>query len=99
MELSGLRTYFSVGAFSEDGTTRARLAHRAAQRARQCGLVMKTCRISLIGDHPNDIEAAKANGFQSVAVGTGLASLEELRAANPDIIVRDLTELNPDRLL
>ncbi len=99
VELAGLRSYFSVGAFAEDGRTRARVAQVAARRAIKEGLVMKNCRISLIGDHANDVAAAKRNGFQAVAVGTGLMPIEELAGSGPDILVRDLTELDIDRLL
>jgi phosphoglycolate phosphatase len=62
-------------------------------------LVARNCRVSLIGDHPNDIEAAKRNGFQAVAVATGLTSAEELQRWEPDILVRDLTELDPGELI
>ena len=94
MELAGLRTYFSFGAFAEDGRTRTRLAQVAAQRARKQGLIGRDCRISLIGDHANDVEAAKRNGFQAIAVATGVTPVEELRAAQPDILVPDLTHLD-----
>jgi len=63
------------------------------------GLIGKNCRISLIGDHINDIEAARNNAFRAVAVATGVTSLEELRASKPDILVRDLTELDPGELI
>ncbi len=99
MELAGLRDYFSVGAFAEDGRTRARVARVAAQRARREGLITKDARITLIGDHGNDVQAAKANGYQSVAVATGVTPLEELRGAHPDYLVRDLSELNVENVL
>jgi phosphoglycolate phosphatase len=97
--LAGLGERFSIGAFAEDGTTRTRLARVAARRAINLGLVTRNCRISLIGDHPNDVEAAKKNGFQAVAVATGLTSAEELLASEPDILVRDLTAFDPERLI
>jgi phosphoglycolate phosphatase-like HAD superfamily hydrolase len=99
VENAGLLEYFSVGAFAEDGRTRARLARVAASRAKKNALISKHARISLIGDHTNDIRAAKANGFQSVAVGTGLISLAELKAAEPDILVANLSELDIEKLL
>jgi phosphoglycolate phosphatase-like HAD superfamily hydrolase len=98
VELAGLRAYFSIGAFAEDGTTRTRLAQVAARRAVKQGLIGKNCRISLIGDHVNDVEAAKRNGFRAVAVATGVTSLEELRASQPDILVSNLTELDSGKL-
>jgi phosphoglycolate phosphatase len=99
VELAGLAAYFSVGAFAEDGTTRTRLAQIAARRAIKQGLTRRKCRTSLIGDHANDVEAAKRNGFQAVVVATGVTSFEELRAAEPDILVPDLTHLDPRNLI
>jgi phosphoglycolate phosphatase-like HAD superfamily hydrolase len=99
MERAGLRGYFRVGAFAEQGRTRAELAGRAAAEARRRGLIADGARVALIGDHPNDIAAARANGFLSVAVGTGVVALEELRAREPDILVEDLRGLDLEKLL
>lgn len=98
MELAGLAEYFSVGAFAEDAETRTKLARVAAQRAIERNLVAPICRTSLIGDHPNDLAAAKANGFQSIAVATGLIPLQELEASQPDILVHTLEELDIEKL-
>ncbi len=99
VEQAGLAEYFSIGAFAENGRTRMRLAQIAVWRARRQRLITKDARISLIGDHPNDVQAAKANGFQAIAVATGVSSLAELRASKPDILVANLTELDLERLL
>jgi phosphoglycolate phosphatase-like HAD superfamily hydrolase len=99
MERAGLRGYFSFGAFSEQGRTRAELAGRAAAEARRRGLVAHDAPVALIGDHPNDIAAARANGFLSVAVATGVVPLEELRPHAPDILVEDLRGLELEKLL
>lgn len=99
MELAGLRAYFSFGAFAEDDGTRADLARMAAKHAFDAGFAIPQSRISLIGDHPNDIGAAKTNGFQAIGVATGLSTLEELRAACPDAAVRDLREIDVRMLL
>lgn len=98
IELAGLRQYFSVGAFAQDGTTRTRVARIAWQRARKAGLITQATRVSLIGDHMNDIEAAKANGFQSVAVASGLTPADELARSQPDILVHSLLDLDLDQL-
>ena len=98
MELAGLREYFSIGAFAEDGTTRARLARIAANRAIKAGLTIRTPRISLVGDHPNDIKAARANEFYAVAVGTGVVEWRDLEASAPDVLVRSLRELQIESL-
>lgn len=99
IELAGLREFFSIGAFSEDGETRAELVRRAVERARSTQLVADNCRVSHVGDHRNDIEAAKANGFQSVAVASGVMSCDDLRLFEPDILVEHLAQLDIDRLL
>ncbi len=96
LEFAGLRDYFTIGAFAEDGRTRSRLALIAARRARRMNGA--NGKITLIGDHANDVLAAKSNGFQSVAVGTGVLPLSDLQAYAPDILVRDLTQLDIGRL-
>ncbi len=99
VELAGIRSSFSFGAFAAEGRTRARLAQVAALRAKRMGLVARNGRVSLIGDHANDVAAAKANGFQAVAVATGITSFEELAATKPDILVHHLEELDLGQLL
>ena len=46
-----------------------------------------------IGDMEHDIETAKHGGVHSCAVLTGYNTLEQLRAAEPDLIVEHLSEL------
>ena len=46
-----------------------------------------------IGDMEHDIETARHGGVHSCAVLTGYNTLEQLRAAKPDIIVEHLSEL------
>lgn len=99
MELAGLRSHFTFGAFAEHGETRAALAAMAVREARRAAIISDASRISLIGDHPNDIRAARANGIQAIATATGLSTREELLAERPDILVNDLTELAPEQLL
>ncbi|HEX4809010.1 MAG TPA: haloacid dehalogenase-like hydrolase [Bryobacteraceae bacterium] len=98
MELAGLADYFTVGAFSGQGRTRGELAAVAALEARALGLAAHDARVTLIGDHPNDVEAGRRNGFQTVAVATGLSSWDELEAARPDLLVRTLADLDLELL-
>ena len=94
VELAGIRSFFSVGAFAEDGLSRARLAQVAAHRARRMKLADRTTKVSLIGDHTNDVAAAKANGFQSIAVASGVLTAQELALAGPDVLVEHLEALD-----
>jgi len=98
MELAGLKDFFHCGAFSEDGPTRAQIAQLATKRAREQRHAAANCRVILIGDHRNDVEAAKANGIRSVAVASGPMPAAELRSVGPDIFVESLAELNIDLL-
>jgi phosphoglycolate phosphatase-like HAD superfamily hydrolase len=70
----------------------------AIRRARQEGWISRTSRIALIGDHPNDVRAAKANGIRAIAVATGLISMDELRTHSPDVLLPDLRSLAPETL-
>jgi len=98
MESAGLRDYLRFGAFAELATTRAGLVKLAVAEARREGWIDKHARVSLIGDHPNDVQAAKANGVQSIAVGTGLCGMDALRREMPDILVEDLRALEMKHL-
>lgn len=90
MERAGLKHYFRYGAFAEMGRTRAELAGIAIREARSEGWIARDSRLFLVGDHPNDVNAAKSNGMQSVAVATGVISRDELARHAPDFLLDDL---------
>lgn len=98
MERAGLRCYFRFGAFAELATDRAGLVRIAVRHARRNGWISRGSPVALIGDHPNDIRAARANGVRSVAVATGLVSAEELAAHAPDVLVPDMRALSLEML-
>ncbi len=93
LERAGLRQYFRFGAFAELAKDRAGLVRIAIRRARKERWINRATRISLIGDHPNDVRAAKANGIRAVAVATGLVTMDELRTHSPDVLLPDLRSL------
>jgi len=99
MERAGLRPYFRFGAFAELAKDRAGLVRVAIRHARRERWIAPDSRISLIGDHPNDVRAARANGIRAIAVATGLVSIEELRSHEPDVILPDLRSLALEMLL
>jgi phosphoglycolate phosphatase-like HAD superfamily hydrolase len=99
MDAAGLRPFFTFGAFADMARTRAGLAKIAIRHARQQGLAGPATAISLVGDHPNDVQAAKLNGIRSIAVATGVSTREELAACSPDVLVSDLRSLELDSLL
>jgi phosphoglycolate phosphatase len=98
MERAGLRQYLRFGAFAELARDRAGLIRIAVRHAKQQGWIDRTSRISHIGDHPNDILAAKANRVRSIAVATGLVGAAELAEHHPDVLVPDLRSLSMEEL-
>jgi phosphoglycolate phosphatase len=99
MQNAELRQYFSFGAFADQGDTRAELASIALGHARERGWLGAQTPAWLVGDHPNDVGAAKANGIRSIAVCTGLSTRDELSAHNPDILTPDLSAVRVATLL
>ena len=93
LDRAGLRDYFRFGAFGEMARTRTALARLAIREARRSGWIVRDTPISLIGDAPPDVVAARANGVRSIAVRTGITPVEELVRERPDILLRDLREL------
>jgi phosphoglycolate phosphatase-like HAD superfamily hydrolase len=90
---AGLRRYFRYGAFGEMAKTRSGLARMAIRQARVHGWIDRDTPISLVGDAPQDIEAARANRIRSISVQTGITPVAELEALQPDVFLRDLREL------
>jgi len=90
MEHSGLMPFFRFGAFAEQASTRAGLVEIALRQARRAGWLRRDTTVTLVGDHPNDILAAKLNGVRSVAVATGLVPRHQLIAHRPDWLLSDL---------
>jgi len=99
MERAGLRRYLRFGAFSELARDRAGLVRIAIRHARREGWINGASPIALIGDHPNDIQAARANRVRSIAVATGVVGAEELAKHSPDVLVPDLRALSVETLI
>jgi phosphoglycolate phosphatase-like HAD superfamily hydrolase len=98
MERAGLKPYLRFGAFAELARDRAGLVRIAVRHARGRDWIDRTSPVALIGDHPNDIRAARANGVRSIAVATGVVPAEELAEHAPDILVPDLRALSLEML-
>lgn len=99
MERAGLRRYLRYGAFAELARDRAGLVRIAVREARRNGWIDAGSPVALVGDHPNDIRAARENGVRAVAVATGVVGAEELAAHSPDVLVADLRALSLEMLI
>jgi phosphoglycolate phosphatase len=94
LERAGIRHYFRFGAFGEMAATRGELAKLAIVRARAERLIDPLDPVALIGDAPQDIEAAREAGARSIAVRTGITSAGLLEVLSPDHLIDDLTCLD-----
>jgi phosphoglycolate phosphatase-like HAD superfamily hydrolase len=87
-----LHNHFVLGAFGDEHADRNEIARMALQRVQarmEPGQSMKAC--FLVGDTPNDINAAHAIGAVSVAVATGKFTVADLKAAGADVVLPDLS--------
>ena len=95
LQQAGLRRYFRFGAFGEMAKTRAGLVRRAVLEARRRGWIDGLAPVTLIGDAPADIIAARANRLRIISVKTGITPPEELHALAPDFLLPNLRYLQP----
>lgn len=93
LERAGLREYFRFGAFGEMARTRGGLVRIAVREAHQRGWITREAPVSLIGDAPADILAARENCIRAISVQTGITPPEELEALRPDVFLKDLRQL------
>jgi phosphoglycolate phosphatase len=96
LERAGLdRSIFDVGGYGDEHDDRDELARLAVARARHArGLHdVGFTSITLVGDTPNDIRAARAIGAVAVAVTTGHFDRAALVDAGADVVVDDLAML------
>ena len=87
----GLNPYFAFGGYGCDGEQRSALIGAGIKRgADALGLPSDAVRALIIGDTPNDVAAAHANGARCLGVATGGASFEALVESGADACVKSL---------
>jgi phosphoglycolate phosphatase len=90
----GLWDIFEMGAFADDNEDRNLIAAAARDRgSRLLGQKLLGEEIVVIGDTAHDIRCGRFIGARVLAVGTGGATLEELKTHKPDWAVENLTHL------
>lgn len=89
--------HFSFGGFGDHHASRDDIARSAVEAAsRHLGANDNgDSRFVVIGDTVHDITCARAIGAYAVAVPTGFTSLEDLRAAEPDLAIDTLEQAAP----
>jgi phosphoglycolate phosphatase-like HAD superfamily hydrolase len=87
----GLWDIFEMGGFADDSENRDLIAAAARDRgSRLLGKPLHGEEVLVIGDTPLDIRCGRFIGAKVLAVGTGGATLEELKAHQPDWAVEHL---------
>jgi phosphoglycolate phosphatase len=83
----------SIGAYGDVSQVRADLVPVARQNAAwRYGADFSGTATVLIGDTPNDIEAAATAGAGSVGVATGSFTMQQLMDAGAEVVLPDLTD-------
>jgi len=72
---------------------RAGLVRLAIAEARRRSWISRLAPVSLIGDAPADIAAARANRIRIICVKTGITPPEQLEALKPDFLLPNLRHL------
>ncbi len=95
LEHFGIRKYFAVVVGSELDGTRSEKDQVVEEALRQLfgGKPVEKDQVYMIGDRRFDVEGARAQGIESVGVTYGYGSMEELKEARADYIVRSVEEL------
>lgn len=89
----GLNGYFPVGGFCDEACERYQMLQKGIEKAeRHYGVTFAPDRVIVIGDTTKDINAARQLGARVIAVATGGHSYEELEAAQPDLLLENLTD-------
>lgn len=90
-----IEKYFKVVVGSELDGTRTSKAEVVTEALRQLfdGNPVDKTRVYMIGDRKYDVEGAHAFGVEAVGVTYGYGSMEELKEARADYIVRSVEEL------
>jgi phosphoglycolate phosphatase len=84
---------FEVGAYGSDDPVRANLVGIARRRATGKYHTTFDYRSTiLVGDTPSDVEAGHAGGAFFVAVASGRIGMDELRTAEAEVVLADLTD-------
>jgi phosphoglycolate phosphatase len=93
LETAGLAPYLRRGAYASDSYLRADLPAIAKARCEQItGSALLAEHCIIIGDTPNDLQAARQNQMKCILVGTGRYPIEELRYWEPDACLADLSD-------
>lgn len=91
LEKAGLKPMFAFGSFSFPRESRAEIFQHGVDLTRQ--RLGGSAAVTVVGDTPSDIEAARAIGVPVIALATGIFSFADLKACDPDACFECATDL------
>ena len=97
LRLTGIRSCFIETFYSDGYFERGDLVRDAIRTCVERYRLRGNESVTIVGDTPRDMQAAKSNGAKGVAVATGFFSESELAAAGADAVFRSL--IPSERLL
>jgi len=91
LEKAGIREMFAFGSFSFPRESRADIFQHGIAMARE--RLGRHATVTVVGDTPSDIEAARAVGVPVIILATGIFSFAELKDSGPDACFACATDL------
>ena len=86
----GIDGFFKIGAFADDSPIRNELPPIAVGRAEKLkGKSISQDYVFVIGDTPLDIQCARPSGVKTVAVATGMHTVDQLAEEKPNFLFND----------
>jgi len=86
------KEYFSFGGFGNEGCQRSTILQLALKRAEKIHNKINPKNCIIVGDTPRDMQAGKKIGTLTVGVATGDFTIEELKDAGADHVLKSLKE-------
>jgi phosphoglycolate phosphatase-like HAD superfamily hydrolase len=90
LRLTGTRAYFAETFCSDGYFERTELAKAAIRTCVGKYRLRGEKSVTIVGDTPRDVEAAKSGGAKAIAVASGFFSEGQLTAAGADVVFHDL---------
>jgi phosphoglycolate phosphatase len=82
LEKAGLKPMFAFASFSFPRELRAEIFQHGIDLARRC--LGQQASVTVVGDTPSDIDAARIVGVPVIALATGIYNFAQLKAHDPD---------------
>jgi len=94
LRLTGIREYFQEAFYSNGYFERHELVRDAVRTCTRKYQLADSGAVTIVGDTPRDIQAARANGARAVGVATGFYPITELEAAGASAVFQSLKPSN-----